>query len=345
MTDAEPNRPVSPIFAQRIRQALAKQSRRSLAALAESSGISRHTLKKIEEGGDARLWLSQITQFDEHIGEYGLQLIAKDPMLAALARQPSTTFILPGYRQDGRRWSSTWDVMASSHIRSQIEGVSPDHRFEMRSVAQDADMSEALEGIGASNIVCIGSPRAMNVSSEFLLRLLFPDGEVARSALPFRFFWSTNPPDSPFAIRAEAVQHPELKHEIDTRGDQAAWAIIVGDDVYLSRRNVSHHTSRFTGYGIACAAFVSGFVHSVYCGLSGPDSEALGRCTRNLHHFVEKPTRESARSPVVWYLIESTIEGPENPTEQQGDLRRLIDQKVISGPNYWEPVASNNDGS
>jgi hypothetical protein len=205
----------------------------------------------------------------------------------------------------------------------------------MVSVEQHATAESVMSQLTDVNVICIGSPRAFDISSFLLDRLFFPPGEDVQRDPPFRFFWATRAPQTRFTIVPENATQDALRQEIDQRGSDAAWAITIGEKAYLSKRNVSHGVSRFSGYGIATAAWVGGFVYTIYAGLSGPDSEALGKCTRELANFAGRPPHADGRSPVVWYLVESVIEGPEKPDPEQGDLRKLVDQKVISGPHYW----------
>ncbi len=341
------NRSPNALFSDRIRQAMEVLGiGENISKLALRTKISRQKLTALLGGVDVPLRLSEIQKIDDFLHELGLGLIARPSLIKSLAERSGVTFVLPGYidAEHHRIQSSPFDVLAMSHIRLALEREGSRCSMEVEYVAVDEPLVRESVVKPHAALVVVGSPRASLACSQALNLMFFDDSEpridpdsIHRSRPPFGFYWpdwSEFRRESPFVLSKHDVgMQPQQKNVLTT-----PLIFRIRSPKELTKyvyRNVADGSLSWKSYGVLAAQWRQQSLWIILAGLTGPDTEAMGKLLGSLSGFALPPSSADAKSDVVWYAIESEVSVPVHTSTTGKDQRKLVNQQLISGPHLW----------
>lgn len=329
------------------------------AANGGKRGMDRRKLKRLVEGQDLPMRISDFLWLDAYLVRFGEGLAARamfeqPDVMTSLSEASGVAFLFGAYpRTDGRRTDvSIWDVRAAAEVGRGVNECRGSAHIEIEDVmspvvgdASQGDDEHSPDGWqnGAYDnraLVCVGSPKACRATEWMLAAMFEQDPHLAprrgETGLPFHFIWCKGAlgEASRFADLGETIraEQPKLAARLE-KGDFRVAALRTSKALYTVEQE-STVGARWTDYGvIAVQRRARDGIWVALCGLSGPATFAAARVLRRFAANVPSQERTGSHSPIMWAVVKAEVE----LTGQPGDNRAVISESVHAVDLPWDP--------
>ena len=220
----------------------------------EREVIDRRKLKRLIEGEDVVLAISELRALDRYLDRIGEGLayrpiFARPDLLQALADSGHVTFLIGSRQMRGAESGSfaVWDVLALAEVQRSLSALGRSLTFDIQEVPFDAPKRRPKRWIQEEGerlrresgaVVCIASSRT-NAAFELIMGAAtgcepYTDCSLEeKRALPFGFAWNSSLEVSPSAFWLRPEEIADLDEQIAQRVRAAvSTALVVGKDIF-----------------------------------------------------------------------------------------------------------------